>query len=187
MYAVPAAAIATTETGQASETVEAWRVALERKGPVALALSRQGLPVLERENFAGAEGLARGGFVLAETEAGPDITLVATGSEVALALKARELLGEEGVSARVVDMPSWEIFEEQDEQYREAVLPRGGARISIEAGSTMGWHRYIGPGGIAVGVDTFGVSAPGGQALAQAGMTAENIVRKVNELLAIKA
>ena len=84
------------------------------------------------------------------------------------------------VSARVVDMPSWEIFDEQDERYREAVLPPGAARISVEAGSTMGWHRYIGPGGIAVGVDTFGASAPGAQALAHAGMTAENIVRKVN-------
>jgi len=171
----------------ANETVEAWKMALSRPGPVALVLSRQGLPVLDRENLAGAEGLARGGYVLADTEAAPDVTLVATGSEVALALEARELVGREGVSARVVDMPSWEIFDEQDERYREAVLPPGAARISVEAGSTMGWHRYIGPGGIAVGVDTFGASAPGAQALAHAGMTAENIVRKVNELLAIKA
>ena len=168
----------------ANETVEAWKLALVRKGPVALILSRQGLPVLDRESLAGAAGLARGAYVLTGAEGAPDIMIMATGSEVALALEAAEMLASEGVKTRVVSMPSWELFEEQEPAYRDEVIPPGTeARLAIEAGVTMGWHRYVGSGGFVIGVDRFGMSAPGGQALKEAGITAGNIVLKARELL----
>lgn len=166
----------------ATETAQAWKVALERRGPTALALSRQGLPVLERTAPAPAEGLYRGAYVLAG-DTGAELTLLATGSEVALAVSAREALGSEGVKSRVVSMPSWELFDEQDRAYREEVLPPGGPVLTIEAGVTQGWHRYAGEAGSVLGVDRFGTSAPGGQALARAGFTVENVVSLAKGLL----
>lgn len=167
----------------ANETAEAWRVALERKGPVALALTRQGLPVLDRESFAPAAELAKGAYVLTGTLDDADILLVATGSEVQLALSAREVLAEEDVTAAVVSMPSWELFEEQDAAYRERVLPRGVRKLAIEAGVTMGWDKYIGDSGDVVGWNRFGMSAPGDVALATAGFTVDNVVSRARSLL----
>jgi transketolase len=166
----------------ATETVEAWRVALERTGPVAFALSRQGLPVLDRESLAPASGLARGAYVLTPgEEAG--VVLIATGSEVSLALAARERLAAEGIRATVVSMPSWELFEEQDSAYRESVLRPGTKRLAIEAGVTMGWEKYVGEGGSVLGWDSFGMSAPGDTALATAGFTVDNVVTRARTLL----
>ena len=167
----------------ASETVEAWRVALERKGPVALALSRQGLPVLDRSVLAPASGLARGAYLITTMDESPDIVMIATGSEVSLALAARDALSGAGVTASVVSMPSWELFEEQSEEYRRAVLPAGAPRVSIEAGVTMGWYRYTGEGGATIGWDRFGMSAPGDLALAEAGFTVDRVVSTVRSLL----
>jgi transketolase len=166
----------------ATETVEAWRVALEQTGPVAFALSRQGLPVLDRESLAPASGLARGAYVLTPgEEAG--VVLIATGSEVSLALAARERLAAEGIRATVVSMPSWELFEEQDSAYRESVLRPGTKRLAIEAGVTMGWEKYVGEGGSVLGWDSFGMSAPGDTALATAGFTVDNVVTRARTLL----
>ncbi|MBU1670253.1 MAG: transketolase [Actinobacteria bacterium] len=166
----------------ANETSVAWRVALTRNGPTALALSRQDLPVLDRVELAAAEGLLRGAYVLAGSEV-PGLTLVGTGSEVALALEARAALAADGINARVVSMPSWELFDEQDAEYRSSVLPRGDRILSVEAGVTMGWRRYVGDSGDVIGFDRFGMSAPGGIALAEAGFTVENVVERAKALL----
>ena len=147
----------------ANEMVEAYRFALRNKSrPVALICSRQALPVLDRDLFAPASGLARGAYILADAEGGaPDVILVATGSEVSLCLSARELLARDGVSCRVVSMPSWEIFEEQDEAYRQSVLPPGvGARVTVEEASPLGWARYAGGRGVTLAMRSFGMSAP---------------------------
>ena len=171
----------------ANETSEAWSAALTRKGPIALVLSRQGLPVLDREDLAPASGLHRGAYILADTSRVADVALIATGSEVDLALAVRERLAEDGVQARVISVPSWEMFEEQDEEYRMGVLPPGLLlRISLEAGVAQGWQKYVGDRGISIGVDRFGVSAPGDEAMAWAGFTVENVVEKAKSLLAQK-
>ena len=168
----------------ANETSEAWSEALTRKGPVALVLSRQGLQILDRKNLAPASALHRGAYVLADTPGQPAVALIATGSEVDLALAARRKLAEEGISARVISMPSWEIFDEQEEEYRLGVLPLDlAARVSLEAGVTQGWRKYVGDRGISIGVDRFGVSAPGDQAMAWAGLTVDNVVEKAKSLL----
>ena len=167
----------------ANETVEAWRVALERSGPVAFALSRQSLPVLDRQTLAPASGLEMGAYLIAASEAAPDIVLIASGSEVSLALEARGALSTQGIEASVVSMPSWELFDEQSVTYRASVLPSGVPRISIEAGVTMGWLKYVGEGGATIGWDRFGMSAPGNIALAEAGFTAEAVVAAVKDLL----
>src|SRR4029077_16161112 len=136
-----------------NEVAEAWRVALDRTHqPVALVLTRQNVPVLDRERYASAEGLRRGGYVLADADgADPDVILIATGSEVALALAAHEELGGEGISSRVVSLPCWELFDRPDRAYRDEVLPPSvTARVSVEEASTVGWHRYIGFGGKAI-------------------------------------
>ena len=170
----------------ANETSEAWSAALTRKGPVALVLSRQGLPVLDRKNLAPASGLHRGAYTLAGTS-DDDVALIATGSEVDLALAVRETLADIGIQARVISMPSWETFDEQDEEYRLGVLPPGlVARISLEAGVTQGWQKYVGDRGISIGVDQFGVSAPGDEAMEWAGFTVEAVVEKAKSLLAQK-
>jgi transketolase len=170
----------------ANETSMAWRSTLEAEGPVAMLLTRQNLPVLDRTELAGAEGALRGAYVLADAGDGgePDAVLIATGSEVAVALEARALLGEQGVAARVVSMPSWEIFEAQDEEYKNSVLlPGVEARVSVEAGVTMGWERYVGSRGASVGVDRFGASAPGERVLSELGITPENVVNAALDLL----
>jgi transketolase len=147
----------------ANEVAEAWRVALDRTHqPVALVLTRQNVPVLDRARYGSAEGLRRGGYVLADAEGSDlELILIATGSEVALALTAHEELSAEGVRSRVVSLPCWEIFDRQDQAYRDEVLPPGvTARVSVEEASTLGWDHYVGPGGTRIGMHTFGSSAP---------------------------
>src|SRR5437868_14311888 len=149
-----------------AEVREAWRIAiLRRHAPTALALTRQKVPVIDRQRFAKADGLRRGAYVLANTEA-PQLILIATGSEVGLALEAREKLEQQGVPTRVVSMPCWELFEEQSQEYRDEVLPRSvKARLAIEAGVREGWDRYVGPEGDVICLERFGASAPGEVAL----------------------
>ena len=166
----------------ANEAAMAWRSTLEAKGPVAMLLTRQNVPVLDPKATRGA---LRGAYVLAEAEGGePDAILIGTGSEVSVALEARNLLAGQGVSARVVSMPSWEIFEKQDEVYKNFVLPQNiGARISVEAGVTLGWERYVGFKGASIGIDRFGASAPGETVLEKLGVTPEKVANETLELL----
>jgi transketolase len=161
----------------AMETVEAWRMALEyQEGPVALLLTRQKLPILDRSALAPAEGLKRGAYVLADTEGTPDLILIASGSEVQVALDARERLGAQGVRARVVSMPSWELFERQPSDYQAQVLPPDvTARLAVEAAVPLGWERYVGPQGYVVGLNRFGASAPYKTIFEQLGFTSENV------------
>ena len=168
----------------AAETAEAWKVALERlDGPTALVLTRQDVPVLDRGRFAPASGLASGAYVLGEIGAAPDrapappdLLLIATGSEVALAVEAADLLAADGICTRVVSMPSWELFERQSPSYREAVLPRSvRARVAVEAARSFGWHRWTGEDGRIVALDRFGASAPGPAVMAELGFTAERV------------
>ncbi len=164
----------------ANETVVAWRVAVEElDGPAVLILSRQNLPVLDRSRYAPAEQLVRGAYVLEEVE-GAVATLVATGSEVSLALEAQELLAGEGVTTRVVAMPSWELFAAQDEAYRDSVLPAGQPKVSVEAGIAMGWERWVDR---CVSIDRFGASAPGETVMRELGMTPEHVAATVRSLL----
>jgi len=170
----------------ANETVVAWEVALERRtGPTALVLSRQTLPVLDRSIVAPAEDLVKGGYVLKDPAAGrPAVILIATGSEVSIALNAAEELASRGVGARVVAMPSWELFEAQSAAYREAVLPAAvEARVAIEAASTFGWERYVGRQGVALGIDHFGASAPAGILYEKFGLTVDRVVESALELV----
>jgi transketolase len=170
----------------ATETVEAWRVALRhRNGPVALVLTRQKLPVLDRTALASASGLAQGAYVLADAdESTPDVILIATGSEVSLALDAHARLVGGGIRSRVVSMPSWELFERQPQSYRETILPPGvRARISIEAAAPFGWERYVGPEGAIIGVADFGASAPGPVVLREFGFTPEHVVETAKRVL----
>ena len=172
----------------ANETIEAWKIAMQHTtGPVGLVLTRQNIPVLDRTTLAPAAGVARGAYVL--TEAGPgsrlELILMATGSEVSLALDAHRRLVEDGVRSRVVSMPSWELFEAQSVEYRDAVLPPGvQARVSMEAGSPFGWERYVGPTGAIIGVDRFGASAPGPTVMAHYGFTVEHVVAVARTVLA---
>jgi transketolase len=171
-----------------NEVAEAWRVMMQqRHEPSALVLTRQDVPVLDRSRYASAEGLRRGGYVLADAEgdADPDVILIATGSEVALAVSAFEDLTADGVRARVVSLPSWYLFDNEDEEYRESVLPGSvGARVAIEQGSTLGWDRYVGPAGHIVGMHTFGASAPLKEVQHKFGFTPEQVVEVARELLA---
>ena len=147
---------------EATETAVAWRAAIERRtGPTVLVFTRQGLPVLDRSVYPSADNVLRGAYVLWESSENPAIILIGTGSEVQIALDAGKALAEKGVAARVVSMPSWELFDAQPKEYRDAVLPPSvTARVSVEAGRTIGWERYVGTDGVAIGVDTFGASAP---------------------------
>ena len=172
--------------GDANETSVAWRVALAaRARPVALVLTRQGLPTLDRAQFAAADGLQRGAYVLADAPGGdPEMILIASGSEVALIVQARRQLLEKKIRVRVVSMPSWELFEDQPRQYRDAVLPPAvGARLAVEAGVSQGWHRYVGSGGDVLAVDRFGASAPGEVVMREYGFTAENVCARALALL----
>jgi transketolase len=168
----------------ANETVACWRLALERNGPCALALTRQNLPVIDDVGRI-RDGVARGAYVLADADAArPDVILIATGSEVSLALKGRELLAPRGVQARVVSMPSWEVFEEQPQSYRDAVLPRTvTARVAVEAGATLGWRTHVGDQGTVIGLDHFGASAPAEVLFEKFGFTAENVAERTMDLV----
>ena len=170
----------------ANETAVAWRVALERRdGPVALALTRQGVPVIDRSRYAAAEGLTRGGYVLADAPGkAPEVVLIASGSEVPVALEAYEKLTAEGIAARVVSLPSWDLFEKQPQGYKDEVLPPGvTARLAIEAAVPLGWERYVGLKGAVIGMTRFGASAPYKVLAEKFGFTAANVVRRAKELL----
>ena len=173
----------------ANEVREAWRIAIERhEGPVALILTRQGLPILDREGkgFATAEMVRRGGYVLADAPGGadPELLLIASGSEVPLALEVWTRLVSEGIACRVVNLASWELFESQDEEYRLDVLPPAvSARLAVEAGTTFGWARYVGRRGDVLGIDRFGASAPGSVNMERFGFTADELERRARALL----
>jgi transketolase len=177
----------TFRPADANEVVEAWRVIMQyRHKPVALILSRQALPVIDRTKYGAAEGVARGAYVLADADNGqPEVLLLATGSEVALCLAAREQLQADGIKARVVSMPSWEVFEEycrENPGYREEVLPENvKARVSVEQASEFGWQRYVGRGGYLIGMNTFGASAPLKELQTKFGFTPERIVEAAKE------
>ncbi len=179
-----------------TETVEAWRLAMEHRGPTVLSLTRQSLPVIDRTTHGAVEGVRKGGYVLWERQAAshePQVVLIATGSEVSLALEVAKALHEQDrLSVRVVSLPCWELFEEQELAYREATIPpRCGARVSIEAGVTFGWERYTGEMGLRLGIDTFGASAPMGALAEEFGLTPAKVLTKVRayvgETLAVRA
>ena len=170
----------------ANETAVAWKVALETRGrPVLLALTRQDVPTLDRTRLASAEGLRRGAYVLQDAEGGaPALILIATGSEVALVLAAAEALKGEGIAARCVSMPSWDLFERQPRSYRDQVLPPSvGARLAVELGIEQGWSRYVGDHGHTISVDRFGASAPAKVLLEQYGFTVDHVVSEARKLL----
>lgn len=172
-----------------AEVSEAWRIAiLRRKAPTALALTRQKVPVIDRKRFASAQGLRQGGYILADGAgnggSSPQLILIATGSEVSLALDAREKLQADGIATRVVSMPCVELFEEQSEAYRKEVLPPDvTARLAVEAGVGQGWHRYVGPEGDVICLDRFGASAPGDVAMKNLGFNTENVLKRARALL----
>jgi transketolase len=170
----------------ANETAVAWRVALaHRGGPVALALTRQGLPIIDRTKYASADGLARGGYILADVAGKtPELILIASGSEVAVALEACEKLSAEGIAGRVVSLPSWDLFEKQTPAYRDEVLPPGvTARLAIEAAMPFGWERYVGTKGAVIGMTRFGASAPYKVLAEKLGFTVADVMRRAKELL----
>ena len=174
----------------ANEVAETWRaVAALRHEPAALVLSRQALPTFDRSVLGAASGVARGAYVLAEASSGqPGVILMATGSEVQLALAARDELEADGTATRVVSMPCWELFDRQPLDYREQVLPGDvRVRVAIEQASTLGWDRYVGDGGAVVGMHTFGASAPLKQLLTKFGFTPERVADTARELLAGRA
>ena len=178
----------TFRPADANEVVEAWRVIMQRRHePVAIALSRQPLPTFDRSKVAAASGVARGAYVLADSSQGtPDVLLLATGSEVSLCLDAREQLATEGIHARVVSMPSWEIFEQQSEEYRDQVLPpEVTARVSVEQAGTLGWSQYVGRGGVSLGMKTFGASAPLEKLQQKFGFTAERVAAAARQVVTL--
>jgi transketolase len=170
--------------GDASETAEAWRVAVSCQGPVALVLTRQKLPILDRTKYGAASGLNQGGYVLSDCKGSPQLILLATGSEVSLALEAQEKLESQGVATRVVSLPSWELFDQQSKAVQEEVLPSSvTARLSVEAAHTQGWARYVGTSGDSVGMERFGASAPSSVAMKEFGFTVENVVSRALKLI----
>jgi transketolase len=174
--------------GDANETVVAWQLALEREdGPVALLLSRQNIPTLDRTEVASADGVAQGGYVLWDSHEGetPELILISTGAEVPTTLHAAQALANDDVKVRVVSMPCIELFESQAQEYRDEVLPPSvTARLSVEPGATAGWWKWVGLQGDVLGLDRFGASAPGTTVLEKLGFTSENIVARARALLA---
>jgi transketolase len=177
--------LVTIRPADATETVEAWKIALERyQGPTALILSRQNLPVLDRSILAPSAGVRHGGYILWEAGARPDVILIGTGSEVHIALEAGKLLEGKGVKARVISLPSWALFDAQSTDYQDSILPPEiSARVSVEAGVRLGWERYIGQRGISIGISHFGTSAPGPIIYDKWGLTAQNVVDSALRLL----
>jgi transketolase len=175
--------------GDANETVVAWKTALQiTSGPTALILTRQALPVLygesSKDTISSPENLQKGGYTLIDSEGLPELIIIATGSELHLAVEAQKELKNKGVNVRVVSIPSWELFEKQSDDYKEQVLPIAvKKRVSVEAASTFGWERYIGLEGKAIGMTTFGTSAPGNEVMKKFGFTVDNVVNKSLELL----
>ncbi|MNZ95456.1 Transketolase [compost metagenome] len=168
----------------ANETASAWAYALQQNdGPVALVLSRQNLPIYEATK-ANIDALAKGAYILTETSSTPDIILIATGSEVSLAVNAKAELEKENVSVRVVAMPSRELFNRQSDAYKQSILPDAVTkRITLEAGISLGWEAYAGPSGKVLSIDTFGASGPGNQVMEYFGFSTDNVVRIAKELL----
>jgi len=172
--------------GDANEVVEAYRVIMRyTHGPATLVLTRQALPTFDRTKFGPASGVAKGAYVLADAPGGkPEVILIGTGSEVSLCVSAWEKLSAEGMKARVVSMPSWELFEAQDAAYKESVLPAAvTARVSVEMASTFGWERYVGPKGKMIGMHSFGASAPLKAILKKFGFEAENVIAMAKAVL----
>jgi transketolase len=167
----------------ANETVAAWRLALERKSPCFMALSRQDLPVLDPEKYKVSEGVSKGAYIVEKGSDSPDLLIVATGAELWVSLDAAQALTKEGLSVRVVSMPSWKIFEEQSEAYQASIFPDHLPKMSVEAGATLGWWKYVGRHGDVIGVDRFGASAPGPKVLAEFGFTSENIAKRGKALV----
>ena len=172
----------------ANETAQAWKYSLEhRDGPVALLLTRQGLPVLDQTKYGSAANVDKGAYVLVAAEK-PDVLLLATGSEVSLALCAAEGLAKEGIATQVVSMPCWELFDEQDKQYKDSVIPPNvKARVGIEAAVEQGWHKYIGDNGVFIGMSSFGASAPAKTCFEKFGITTENVIKAARESMANSA
>jgi transketolase len=159
-----------------TETAEAWAVAAQRNGPTLLAMTRQNVPHLDRSR-AITPGVAKGGYILSEPEGAPDVILIGTGSEVSLCVKAQATLAAEGIKARVVSLPSWELFSQQDAPYQDSVLPKAiTARVTVEAGATLGWHKWAGSHGEVIGIDRYGASAPGSEVMAHLGFVPETVV-----------
>jgi transketolase len=176
----------TIRPGDANEVAEAWRVIIQlRHKPSAIICTRQAIPTFDRTKYAPASGLARGGYVMADAADGkPEIILIGTGSEVQLCVSAYEALTKEGIKARVVSLPSWDLFDKQDDAYRESVLPKAvTARVAVEQASTFGWERYVGPAGKIIGMHTFGASAPLKSLLTKFGFTPEKVLETAREVL----
>lgn len=169
----------------ANETAHAWRVALEHKtGPVLIVLTRQGLPVIDQAKFGSASQLEKGAYILSDSAEKPKVILIATGSEVSLIMEAQAKLKELGIPARVVSMPSWELFEKQDNAYKEKVLPAGiRKRLAVETASPLGWHKYVTDEGAIIGMNTFGESGPIADLMKFFGFTVDNVVNKAKELV----
>jgi transketolase len=173
---------------EATETAVAWKVALERKdGPTALALTRQNLPIIDRSKYPAADLVAKGAYILADSEGKPDLILLASGSEVSLALEAQEKLAGKGIAIRVVSMPSWELFDEQPQTYQDEVLPPDvTARLAIEMGVAQGWQKYVGTKGVVLSIEKFGASAPAKVVMENYGFSVKNVVEHVTKLLKAK-
>jgi transketolase len=172
----------------ATETAESWRTALTHtNGPVCLVLTRQKLGFIDRTKYASAAGVAKGGYVLADVKGDPQVVLMSSGSEVALALAAAEKLGERGVQARVVSLASHELFAQQPASYRESVLPPGVPRVAIEAAHPMSWYRWVGDNGVVLGIDRFGASAPYEKIYEELGLTVDKLVDAAERLVGAEA
>ena len=169
----------------ANETAQAWRVAIKHNdGPVAIVLTRQGIPIIDQEKYGKAKELEKGAYILSDSDGEPDIILIATGSEVHLILEAQEKLKEDGIKARVVSMPSWSLFDKQSAAYRESVLPKHiRKRLAVEAGSPVGWLKYVTDEGDVLGIERFGESAPGDEVMKEYGFSVENVVKRSKALL----
>ena len=177
--------LVTLRPADANEVTEAWRVIIQlRHEPAVLVLARQNLPTIDRSRYAPAAGLASGAYVLADADRTPDVLLIGTGSEVALCIDAQEQLRADDIEARVISMPSWELFDRQNQEYRDQVLPPDvTARISVEKASTLGWDRYVGSAGKSIGMTTFGASAPLAELQKKFGFTVEHVVTTARELV----
>ena len=168
----------------ANETAQAWRVAIQHTdGPVALVFTRQVIPIIDQKKYASAKNLEKGAYILSDSEGEADIILIATGSEVHLIMEAQEVLKKENIQARVVSMPSWNLFDNQTKEYRDSVLPKGiRKRLAVEAGSSVGWMKYTTDDGDVIGIDKFGESAPGDEVMKEYGFTVENVVKRAKAL-----
>lgn len=178
--------LVTLRPADANETAAAWKIAIKRRhAPTLLALTRQAVPTFDREKFAGAEGTEKGAYVMADLGPAPvQLVLMATGSEVELIVKAAETLADEGIGVRVISMPSWELFEAQPEAYQsEVMMPEVKARLAVEAGTSLGWHKWVGPEGKMITLDRFGASAPNSALSREFGFTVENVLQKCRESL----